>query len=185
MPIYLEYAIARSYKKICGFSGLRPMRPCVSGDISRASSRIFPATPIRACLMAGWKAANTKSPPLAVKKVRLRRYKKRLPYFLSAGVKKMECWLHGWWRSAVCIVLLESYRTTTFSFKPHFYIVYSALAWCLCHIFETFLLYFWFLFVCNDMVFSSKHQHYYWLSVFERHFWQTRNRSVYQFHQFM
>ena len=45
MPIYLEYAIARSYKKICGFSGLRPMRPCVSGDISRTSSRIFPATP--------------------------------------------------------------------------------------------------------------------------------------------
>ena len=28
----------------------------------------------------------TKSPPLAVKKVRLRRYKKRLPYCLSAGV---------------------------------------------------------------------------------------------------
>ena len=45
MPIYLEYAIARSYKKICGFSGLRPMRPCVSGDISRTSSRIFPAIP--------------------------------------------------------------------------------------------------------------------------------------------
>ena len=52
-PIYLEYAITRSYKKFCGFSGLRPMRPCVSGDISRASSRIFPATPIRACLVAG------------------------------------------------------------------------------------------------------------------------------------
>ena len=53
MPIYLEYAIARIYKKICGFSGLRPMRPCVSVNISRACSRIFPATPIRACLVAG------------------------------------------------------------------------------------------------------------------------------------
>ena len=41
------------YKKISGFSGLRPMRPCVSVDISRACSRIFPATPIRACLVAG------------------------------------------------------------------------------------------------------------------------------------
>ena len=45
MPIYLEYAIARNYKKICGFSGLRPMSLCVSVNISRACSRIFPATP--------------------------------------------------------------------------------------------------------------------------------------------
>ena len=28
------------------------MRPCVSDNISRASSRIFPDTPIRACLQA-------------------------------------------------------------------------------------------------------------------------------------
>ena len=49
----LEYTTTKRYKKICGFSGLRPMRLCVAGDISRACSRIFPATPIRACLMAG------------------------------------------------------------------------------------------------------------------------------------
>ena len=53
VSIIFEYALAKIYKKICGFSGLRPMRPCVAGDISRAGSRIFPATPICACLMAG------------------------------------------------------------------------------------------------------------------------------------
>ena len=78
--IFLEYVINKINKKICTFSGLCPMRQCVSGNISRASSRIFSATPRRACLMAGWKGANTKSPPLAVKKVRLRRYKKWLPH---------------------------------------------------------------------------------------------------------
>ena len=96
MPIYLEYAIARSYKNICGFSGLRPMRPCVSGDISRTSSRIFPATPIRACLMAGRKAANTKSPPLAVKKVRLTPVQKEITLF-SIG----RCQTDGITQSAV------------------------------------------------------------------------------------
>ena len=89
MPICLEYAIARNYKKICGFSGLRPMRPCVSVNISRASSRTFPTTPIRACLVAGRKAANTKSPPLAVKKVRLRRYKKMIT-LLSIGSRHID-----------------------------------------------------------------------------------------------
>jgi len=53
VSMFHEYAITRRHKKICGFSGLRPMRPCVSDNISRACSRIFPATPIRACLMAG------------------------------------------------------------------------------------------------------------------------------------
>ena len=53
VSIFSGYVATRSYKKTCGFSGLRPMRPCVSGDISRARSRIFPATPIRACLVAG------------------------------------------------------------------------------------------------------------------------------------
>jgi len=48
-----EYTITISYKKICAFSGLCPLRPCVSDNISRASSRILPATPIRACLLAG------------------------------------------------------------------------------------------------------------------------------------
>ena len=51
--LILEYTTTKRYKKICGFSGLRPMRLCVAGDISRACSRIFPATPIRACLVAG------------------------------------------------------------------------------------------------------------------------------------
>ena len=51
--LILEYTTTKIYKKICGFSGLCPMRPCVSVNISRACSRIFPATPIRACLMAG------------------------------------------------------------------------------------------------------------------------------------
>ena len=76
------------------------------------------------------------------------------------------------------------YRTTSFSSKPHFYLIYSALAWCLYHIFETFLLYFWFLFICKDMVFFSKHQRFYWISAFETQFWQIHNRSVCQFHQF-
>ena len=57
------------------------MRPCVSCTISRASSRLFPATPRRACLMAGRKAANTKSPPLAVKKVRLAPVQKVISLF--------------------------------------------------------------------------------------------------------
>ena len=96
MPIYLEYAIARSYKKICGFSGLRPMRPCVSGDISRTSSRIFPVTPIRACLVEGYKATNTKSPPLAVKKVRLTLVQKKITLF-SIG----RCQTDGITQSAV------------------------------------------------------------------------------------
>ena len=53
VSLILEYTTTRIYKKICGFSGLRPLRPCVSGNISRAGSRIFPATPIRACPVAG------------------------------------------------------------------------------------------------------------------------------------
>ena len=57
------------------------MRLCVSGDISRAGSRIFPATPIRACLMAGRKATNNKKPPLAVKKVRLTPVQKEIALF--------------------------------------------------------------------------------------------------------
>ena len=44
-----------NYKKICSFSELRPMRPCVSDNISKASSRKFPATPIRACPMRALK----------------------------------------------------------------------------------------------------------------------------------
>ena len=53
VSLILEYTTTRIYKKFCGFSGLCPLRPCVSDNISRASSRILPATPIRACLMAG------------------------------------------------------------------------------------------------------------------------------------
>ena len=44
------------------------MRPCVSGNISRASSRIFPDTPIRACLMAGRKGTNDKKSAVGGKK---------------------------------------------------------------------------------------------------------------------
>ena len=40
-----------------------------------------PPPPNRACLMAGWKAANTKSPPLAVKKVRLAPVQKVISLF--------------------------------------------------------------------------------------------------------
>ena len=87
MPISLTIlscggcAMTKIYKKICGFSGLCPMCPCVSVNISRAGSRIFPATPIRACLMAGWKATNNKKPPLAVKKVRLTPVQKMITIF--------------------------------------------------------------------------------------------------------
>ena len=77
----LEYTITIIYKKICAFSGLCPTRPCVSDNISRAGSRIFPATPIRACLMAGRKATNNKKPPLAVKKVRLTPVQKEIALF--------------------------------------------------------------------------------------------------------
>ena len=94
--MFLEYAIARNYKKICGFSGLRPMRPCVSGEISGTSSRIFPVTPIRACLVEGYKAINTKSPPLAVKKVRLTLVQKEITLF-SIG----RCQTDGITQSAV------------------------------------------------------------------------------------
>ena len=87
--LILEYTTTKRYKKICGFSGLCPMRPCVLVNISRACSRIFPATPIRACPVAGKKAANTKSPPLAVKKVRLRRYKKMITLF-SIGSRHID-----------------------------------------------------------------------------------------------
>ena len=45
VSIFSGYVATRSYKKTCGFSGLRPMRPCVSCTISRASSRIFPRHP--------------------------------------------------------------------------------------------------------------------------------------------
>ena len=72
------------------------MRPCVSGDISRTSSRIFPVTPIRACRMAGRKAANTKSPPLAVKKVWLTPVQKEITLF-SIG----RCQTDGITQSAV------------------------------------------------------------------------------------
>ena len=64
----LEYTITIIYKKICAFSGLRPLRLCVSCNISRASSRIFRATPIRACLMAGRKATNNKKSAVGGKK---------------------------------------------------------------------------------------------------------------------
>ena len=57
------------------------MRPCVSDNISRAGSRIFSATPIRACLLAGRKATNNKKPPLAVKKVRLTPVQKMITLF--------------------------------------------------------------------------------------------------------
>ena len=77
----LEYTITIIYKKICAFSGLCPMRPCVSDNISRAGSRIFSATPIRACLLAGRKATNNKKPPLAVKKVRLTPVQKMITLF--------------------------------------------------------------------------------------------------------
>ena len=84
--MFLEYTITISYKKICAFSGLCPMRPCVSDNISRAGSRIFSATPIRACLLAGRKATNNKKPPLAVKKVRLTPVQKEITLFLSTVV---------------------------------------------------------------------------------------------------
>ena len=51
--ILFGYTRIRVYKKICVFSGLRPLRLCVLYNISRASSRLFRATPIRTCLMAG------------------------------------------------------------------------------------------------------------------------------------
>ena len=44
------------------------MRPCVSDNISRADSRIFPATPIRACLQASRKATNGKKSAVGGKK---------------------------------------------------------------------------------------------------------------------
>ena len=62
------------------FQGFALLRPCVSDNILRAGSRIFTATPIRACLMAGRKATNGKKPPLAVKKVRLTPVQKK--YYL-------------------------------------------------------------------------------------------------------
>ena len=76
-----EFTIPRRHKKFCDFSGLRPMRPCVSVNISRADSRILSATPIRACLMAGRKATNNKKPLLAVKKVRLTPVQKMITIF--------------------------------------------------------------------------------------------------------
>ena len=43
--ILFGYTRIRVYKKICVFSGLRPLRLCVLYNISRASSRLFRATP--------------------------------------------------------------------------------------------------------------------------------------------
>ena len=57
---------------------------CVGKYLESMLSDILRPPPIRACLVAGRKAANTKSPPLAVKKVRLRRYKKMIT-LLSIG----------------------------------------------------------------------------------------------------
>ena len=90
------------------------MRPCVSGDISRASSRIFPATPIRACLMAGRKAANTKSPPLAVKKVRLTPVQKKITLF-SIG----RCQTDGMIQSAVFLPPKAAFFTAAGRFLNH------------------------------------------------------------------
>ena len=87
--IFLEYTIARIHKKICVFSGLCPMRLCVSDNISRACSRIFPATHSRACLVAGGKATNTKSPPLAVKKSLATPVQKRIT-LLSIGSRHID-----------------------------------------------------------------------------------------------
>ena len=65
------------------------MRLCVAGDISRASSRIFTATPIRACLQAGRKGTNDKKSAVGGKKKSgCAGTKKVLPYYLSVAPYK-------------------------------------------------------------------------------------------------
>ena len=80
------YATIRSDKKICGFSGLRPLRLCVSCTISRASSRLFPATPHPRLPGGRLKSRKYKKPPLAVKKVRLTPVEKLITLFLIGAI---------------------------------------------------------------------------------------------------
>ena len=59
------------------------MRPCASVNISRAGSRAFPATPIRACLVAG-----VVMPCMALGVVATRRRKTCFPTGVTANPQK-------------------------------------------------------------------------------------------------
>ena len=77
----LEYTITRKHKKICGFTGLRPMRLCVSVNISRACSRIFPATPHPRLPGGRLKSRKYKKSAVGGKKVRLTPVQKKITLF--------------------------------------------------------------------------------------------------------